>query len=297
MDGLDHLLFRRVSMSDWVPSPSVQAFTGMGVLNEVITGMLVEHGRELVRRFKRATDDAAGKSGPIKHEYLDNEKTKRDIWYLSLYHRLVRRPASFDECVFRWVNVQRLHLNLSAYLDFITIFLPRLRNLPDKPLPVDSSRAGCITTNMTTALECFYVGLPVWFVFDASAARPYMYKHYFTDSEVQALLQATTIPVRSEQMGAPGSEDGLFSLTPAPGAEVLWTGDAGDPARYAVMSKVLQRNISIRETTTRSQLPVSQPSSSSVSHPGSSSHLLVRLPQSLTVSSSRKYILTIYTNH
>ena len=85
---------------------------------------------------------------------------------------------------------------------------------------------------------------------------------------MEALLHDTFIPARAVQMGAREGNDGLFSLTAASGAQILWMGEASDPARYTIMSKVIRGECSYNQKVS---LPVSLPKSDSL--PSSSAPL------------------------
>lgn len=79
--GLDQLLFLPLFPTDWTPSCQDQAITGLGTLNGDTPGMLIEHGKALLRRLKTAMADAvANPDGAVKLRHLENEKFQtRDL--------------------------------------------------------------------------------------------------------------------------------------------------------------------------------------------------------------------------
>lgn len=90
-----------------------------------------------------------------------------------------------------------------------------------------------------TANEMHAVGLPVWYVYKAKACSKSQFRRFMSESDVEKLLQAKSIPPRPIQMGQ--VEDfGFISLRRPPDCVAIWTGSADDSARYLAIGEVLR---------------------------------------------------------
>lgn len=61
---------------------------------------------------------------------------------------------------YRWAAFSRWALEIIAYIDYYTIFLPRLSHR--QRYPVERTRMGCITQTSELTQEFFRMGIPVW---------------------------------------------------------------------------------------------------------------------------------------
>lgn len=236
--GENGILFLRLDRRQhWERTTS---FNGLGQIKASVVARLASHGEHVLRQLDKLIADAqAGVYPTMARDLLPNKKTKRIQWYLKHYLRLLGTPASFEESALRWANAQRMQLETHGIVDFLSIYQPLLQDLPLLPRPVDNTRAGCITTNLMTANEMHAVGLPVWYVYKAKASTKSLFRRFMSDSDVQKLLQAKSIPPRPIQMGQ--VEDfGFISLRRPPDCVAIWTGSADDSARYLAIGEVLR---------------------------------------------------------
>jgi hypothetical protein len=116
--------------------------------------------RQLVGELQdRVQEYKSDKSHPVKN----SEIITLSNWLSQGLSRLERLPMDFTQLKFCVAEVQRAYLELTAGLDYLYIYKPRM----DGILPSATETAqtiGVFTTDSTIVQEFTRAGLPVWFM-------------------------------------------------------------------------------------------------------------------------------------
>jgi hypothetical protein len=96
------------------------------------------------------------KASPTLRNPMENLFQNYNRSFLLLSETVEQRPF----VQYRWATFSRWALEIIAYIDYYTVFLPRLSQR--QRYPVESTRMGCITKTSELTQEFFRMGIPVW---------------------------------------------------------------------------------------------------------------------------------------
>jgi hypothetical protein len=150
---------------------------------------------QLCRRRTTFTGSVSGRlSGPIQPLFQ----------YFNRAHQLVVESLEDEACLaLRWATMARWALELTAYIDYYTVFLPRLQKTGT--FAPDPTRVGCLSLTSELTMECHKMGIPVWHLRPASS--PY--------------LRSSKMMLKTEPVSVPSFVD----LVPAAGHVAILTVD------------------------------------------------------------------------
>ncbi|KAK0477478.1 hypothetical protein EDD18DRAFT_1365458 [Armillaria luteobubalina] len=95
--------------------------------------------------------------------------------YIEMFlERIEGLPLVFECLKVSVAETQRLVLELQAFMDYVSIYQPRMIGASPRP-PEDGQLAvrhlvGVFTMNHTVAQECFWAGIPVWLIYPLASA-------------------------------------------------------------------------------------------------------------------------------
>ncbi|KIY63866.1 hypothetical protein CYLTODRAFT_121314 [Cylindrobasidium torrendii FP15055 ss-10] len=156
-----HHLFRPFLTQWWTPLPGNP---NLGKLDTEIVLTLSRKGNAWAKDILQQVEDIKkGTAGTtLRIEDISVDKLEPSIWRLKRLWITLRRPATLEELQWRYVNAQRLELNLRSHIDFEFIYSKRFKNPPEVPLLTNNGRMGAMTTHYPTAQMLYHCGLPVW---------------------------------------------------------------------------------------------------------------------------------------
>jgi hypothetical protein len=96
------------------------------------------------------------KASPTLRNSMENLFQNYNQSFLLLGETMEQRPF----VQYRWLTFSRWALEIIAYIDYYSVFLPRLSQ--HQQYPVESTRMGCITKTSELTQEFFRMGIPVW---------------------------------------------------------------------------------------------------------------------------------------
>lgn len=248
--NINHL-FRPFLNKWWTPLPHNPC---LGKLDNNIAHVLKSKGNVWVKEvYEQVADIERGVYGrSILLEDIDLKELQQATWCLQHLWTILRCAATLEEVKWQYVNAQRMELNARSHVEFSFKYCQLLKNPPAKPLPTNNQCVGAMTTHFPTAQKLYQVGLPVWYVFQASAADSTCFKTFLTDEDVESMSRTKEITPYVLRMGSVegfvpdaaflnGGDIPFISRVPVDGAYPLWTGKVSDPARYPIMSAVISR--------------------------------------------------------
>ncbi|KIY61257.1 hypothetical protein CYLTODRAFT_415558 [Cylindrobasidium torrendii FP15055 ss-10] len=203
-----------------------------GTIDDRMVATLEGELREVIKRFEDMLWAA--------------EHANSDITSLSTRKPLLRAfknalnclsiPGTRDDCVWLWATVQRLHLDLLAFLDWHETFRQLYNDPPDQPLPVDTGRLGAITSSHESAEVLFKAGLPTYFIRRLGKTNlTTEIKHLLPDHVMKAVLSSTVIVAPGQQVGTPGAHV-ILKCSRADPSPIIFRGEAKNPHRLSAMT-------------------------------------------------------------
>ncbi|KIY61784.1 hypothetical protein CYLTODRAFT_459568 [Cylindrobasidium torrendii FP15055 ss-10] len=235
-DDTKHL-FRAFQNSDWTPIPT-SGIQGLGTIDRLLHRNLKTKTKETLLAWDAIVEDQS--RGRL--ENFDSQGLNRFrlcAWALRRDLDAIGYIKTLHQVKMQYVDILRRDMELRGFVDYVRIFRHRMHNLPNKPFAVDSRRMGCFTNSFAIADRLHHCGIPVWYVYKASAPGhdPDLFERFLSPQAVQSLQNAQGIPSRIQHMSADCYT--LMSLSITPNAKVLWTGSASHGDKYRVMGAVL----------------------------------------------------------
>lgn len=232
-------LFRAFEDKDWIPIAN-HGVDGLGHIDRVLHCNLKAKTKDTLTKIMEISEDK--KNGRL--DDFDGRGLVRFVscaWALRRDLDGVGYTKTKHQVKMQYVDILRRDMELRGFIDYVRIYRPRMHNIPTKPVAVDPNRMGCFTNSFTIADRLHHCGLPVWYVYKASAPGhdPMRFRKFLTVDEVQSLRNADGIPARHLQMASDSYM--LMARRPAPNATVLWTGSPEHGDQYRVMGTVLNR--------------------------------------------------------
>ncbi|KIY61404.1 hypothetical protein CYLTODRAFT_447719 [Cylindrobasidium torrendii FP15055 ss-10] len=195
-----------------------------------LASILYEANQALLTRFQSLRDATKNELAASNDEKAYATRSA-DIFMLKHFNGRLHATGTFADCVRVWAACQRLHIEILAFINFMTEYRALLREPPLSARPVDVNRIGAITTDPATAEKLFLVGLPVYFVRPRGEVDIKDVVRMLSPDEMAKLLQARVIVRVGQQAGAPNTEILFRPTHPRPSTPVIFNGSPTNPNR------------------------------------------------------------------
>ncbi|KIY73462.1 hypothetical protein CYLTODRAFT_416840, partial [Cylindrobasidium torrendii FP15055 ss-10] len=231
--GIRHAELRH---QDWFPKYADSTF---GTIDNRLVSTLEAEANTVIKRF----EDTLRAAELANADTVSSLSTRKPA--LRAFKNALNRlsiPGARNDCVWIWSSVQRILLDLLAFLDWHDTFRHLFTDPPDYPLPVDSSRLGAITSSHESAEILFKAGLPTYFIRRLGEVNVDTdIKHLLSDDVMRAVLSSTVIVAPGSQVGTPSA---IIVLKPSRAANsvVIFRGEAKSPHRLSAMTSWLRRD-------------------------------------------------------
>ncbi|KIY69491.1 hypothetical protein CYLTODRAFT_488889 [Cylindrobasidium torrendii FP15055 ss-10] len=221
---------------DWIPTYLNSSF---GIINGRLVSTLEEESRAVIKKF----EDILRAAELANTDAVASLSTRKPM--LRMFKNALNRlgiPGAWSDCVWLWSSVQRLLLDLLAFIDWHETFRRLYVDSPDPPLPVDTSRLGAITSSHETAEILFRAGLPTYFIRRLGEVNVNTdIKRLLPNDVMRAVLSSTVITAPGEQVGTPGIPI-ILKPSRAANSPIIFRGDAKSPHRLSAMNAWLRRD-------------------------------------------------------
>ncbi|KIY62220.1 hypothetical protein CYLTODRAFT_427070 [Cylindrobasidium torrendii FP15055 ss-10] len=197
------ILHQELQDRDWFLKAGAQY--GFGCIDPALSDVLQQANQQLLSRFQSLREAAKANTANSDDEKVYATRS-RDIFMLKHFNGCLQATGTFADCVRVWASCQRLHIEILAFIDFMTEFRALFLEPPSSPRPVDLNRIGAITTNAATAESLFLVGLPVYYVRARGEVDIKKVVRLLSPEEMSKLLQERVIVRVGHQAGAPTTQ-------------------------------------------------------------------------------------------
>ncbi|KIY63766.1 hypothetical protein CYLTODRAFT_493642 [Cylindrobasidium torrendii FP15055 ss-10] len=231
------ILHHELTQWDWHFTSSVNA--GYGTISRPRAEKLSSEVEALISRYQDLSRQAEDAELPTFATY----KSRRPyIFQLRHFVGRLSAPATFSDCVRVWSTVQRIHLEMLAWLDYMETFRELFHDPPEVPRPVDLNRIGAITFDHTAADKLFRIGVPTYFVRPVGEVNLSKINIRLGEDAMKRLLERRIIVRVGHQAGDPGVATLFEPKHPHPPHPVIFYGLATNTYRVHAMYSWLRKD-------------------------------------------------------